>query len=159
MQRRVWFVIIGDAASRLQGAPLAVNRVEIVLEARELNVRKFSSVMPSPPPNLQVAVCLPPDADVWREAEELPWLPTPRMRVLNRWIDVPSGFVASLEYLAETADGERRALLEAVLRETDEMYPGFRIYRDPERAMLRMPRPRRVWSRRQRERGPLSRID
>lgn len=85
----------------------------------------------------------PVEPDPWGSAEELPWLPTPKMRILDRWIDAAGGHIASLDVLIRAADGDRRELLHAVQEETDLLNPGYRIYRDPERRDLSLPPPPR----------------
>ncbi|MGH2711221.1 MAG: hypothetical protein ACRDH9_08480, partial [Actinomycetota bacterium] len=82
--------------------------------------------------------------ELWHDADELPWLPVPKMRVLDRWIDAPRGFLASIEYLLASADGARAELLHAVQEEVDITHPGHRIYRRREERMDALPpQPRR----------------
>ena len=79
------------------------------------------------------------DERLWEDAEELTWTPAPRMRVMNRWLDQPSGFLASLRYLIDSSEPSRQELLSAVEEERDLLGPGLRVYRDPARRGLRLP--------------------
>lgn len=156
---RVHFVVVGDAAARLHGAPVDVSVVEIVAAGDHVNAAKLQRVLAYPWTSNLIARTDPSNPAIWQEADELPWLPAPRMRVLNRWLDAPNGFVASIEYLLSTASPERQELLHAVQQETD-FLAGFRVYHYPERRELRLPpTPSRYGSRGRSMQGRLSQID
>jgi transcriptional regulator with XRE-family HTH domain len=158
-RRRVRFVVVGDAAARLHGAPIDVSTLEIVAVRDHLNLGKLERILQSPAVSDLVAHTDRPH-DVWQRAEELPWLPSPSLRVLNRWIDAPTGFLASIDDLLVTASHERRDLLHAVQQEIDALIPGLRVYRDPDRQEIRLPLPpRRFRSARRSIRRGLSQID
>lgn len=126
--RRVHFIVVGDAAARLHGTPLDVAEVEIALDPDQLNLGKFSRALGSS----EVRKLIRHTGSYWQfrgEAQELPWLPAPRMRVLNRWLDAPQGFVASLDDLARNATPMRRELIAAVQEEIDGLGRGHRIHR------------------------------
>ena len=128
VKRRVHFIVTGDAAVRLHGAPLDLADIEVALDPNEINMGKFDRALRSP----VVRELIVHTGSYWQhraEAEELPWLPAPRMRVLNRWLDAPQGFVASLDDLARYATPLRRELIAAVQEEIDGLGLGHRIYR------------------------------
>jgi transcriptional regulator with XRE-family HTH domain len=143
-RRRVRFVVVGDAAGRLHGAPIDVSLIEVVIAKDD--AWKLQRALQSPSVSNLVVDTAEPNAEVWRDAEELSWLPAPRMRVLDAWIDAPSGFLASIEQLCRSASPERRELLSAMQEEVDVLLPGHRIYRDSARRMLRLPPPRRRYT-------------
>ncbi len=142
-RKRVRFVLIGDGAARLHGAPVTVPALEVLLKEDHVNMRRLEHALRSEAVSGMVAHTVDSDETLWRDAEELPWLPAPKMRVLNDWLDAPSGFIASIDSLLGSASRERAELLHAVQEEIDLLSPGFRIYRDPERRMQSLPLPPR----------------
>ncbi len=142
-RRRFRFVLVGDAAARLHGAPVKTHRLEIVAALDHFNLAKLPRILASPLVRDAIVYAEATDSDVWATAEELPWLPAPEMRILDRWIDAPSGFFASIDALLELADPLRRLVLQAVQQEIDVLNVGYRIYRDPERQGLSLPLPPR----------------
>jgi hypothetical protein len=111
-----------------------------MLAARDhVNFAKLRKVLASPLVRDVTVYAEPADNDVWATAEELPWLPAPEMRVLDRWLDAPSGFFASIDALLAAGDPHRQQVLQAVQQEIDELNVGYRIYRDPQRRGLSLP--------------------
>ena len=135
-RRRVVYVVVGDAAARLHGAPVQVETLEIVPEPDDINLRRLARAQEHKAAKaLMENVVHQVDgfSTVREDAAELPWLPAPTRRVLNRWTNAPTGFVASIGALARTASQERRKLLSAVEEELDRLRPGLRVYRARER--------------------------
>lgn len=133
-RRRVQFVVVGDAAARLHGAPVDVESVEIIVDTGPMNLRRLGLALTARNPagqviRTEVVHSGGPYSSLRQDAEELPWLPDPTCRVLNRWLDAPTGYLASIASLLRSADLERRELLAAVQEETDRLLPGHRIYR------------------------------
>jgi len=144
-RRRLRFLVVGDAAARLHGAPVEVPSVELMVACGYQNVAKLERVIATGWFTELVIRVERPDEDAWRDAEELPWLPAP-VRVMEGWKPAPSGFLAPMEALLATASDERVELLHAVQEEIDARCPGYRVYRDSERRELRLPyRPPRYW--------------
>ncbi|MGH2709637.1 MAG: helix-turn-helix domain-containing protein [Actinomycetota bacterium] len=125
-RRKVRFVLVGDAAARVHGAPIPVSKLEVSFGGDPNNPLRFQkaaraddlSFLEVRSPQLYVRTL--------ENAEPFPWLPEPNMRILNRWIDAPSGFLPSVEDLMAMADPDRRELLAAVQDEIDQTSPGFR---------------------------------
>lgn len=156
--RRVRFVVIGRAASRLWGAPFRVERLHIATSDHPLNLRKLERLQQrSPIPDLIEATAC--GSDVWRDKEELPWLPNPRHRAMNRWIDEPTGFIASLDFVIDNAPLDERRVLRVVQQEIDAKDGGFRVYRDPDRKGRLLPSRPGSWRRQGSKVASLSRID
>lgn len=129
---RVRFVVLGDTAARLHGAPIEVAKVEIALGNDHMNPARVERAERSVAVRKEVTYSSLRYRELMREAHELPWLPAPRMRVLNSWIDAPKGFLASIDELLHEASPERRELLAALQEEIEDMMPGYRIYRRAE---------------------------
>lgn len=142
-RRRVRFVVIGNAAARLHGAPIRVAVIEVVVRDDHLNLRRLERARRSAATAGLVAHGDVGGGALWRDAEELPWLPVPKMRVLNDWLDAPSGLLASIDSLLGSSSPELSELLHAVQEEVDLLSPGHRIYRDAESRMQSLPPPRR----------------
>jgi transcriptional regulator with XRE-family HTH domain len=126
-QRRVRFVVLGDVAARLHGAPVGVSSVEVALQDDERNRWHFQRAARLGRGSL---ACLEVRAPVLYDrfrggASPLPWL-RPSRRMFNEWQDAPTGFLPELRSLA-AADPARRDLLAAVQQEVDVLSPGFRI--------------------------------
>ena len=128
-RRYVEYVVVGDAAARLHGAAVALEAVEVVLDPDWRNLSRLEGALRAEAVEKEV---VPIGGDFWilrQNATALAWLPAPRRRVLNRWIDAPTGFLASIADLSRGADFDRRRLLAAVQDEVDRLWPGQRIYR------------------------------
>jgi transcriptional regulator with XRE-family HTH domain len=142
-RRRVRFLVVGDAAARLHGAPVDVSRLGVVVSGVRVNLSKLRRARESPAVSDVSVRLAAPDAALWRRAAELPWLPMPKVRVLDRWLDAPTGYLAAIEDLMTSAPPERRELLRAVQEEIDLLQRGYRIYRYPEGRLPKLPPPRR----------------
>lgn len=129
VRRRVRFIVVGDAAARLHGAPIEVSALEIALGPDHMNPLRLERAERTPVVRDVVTIGRANYGALRSDAEELPWLPAPTMRVLNDWIDAPKGFLASIDDLLRDATPERRDLLAALQEEIDEEMPGHRIYR------------------------------
>jgi len=125
----VRFVLVGDAAARLYGSPVESVGLDIVPGIDRLNTRRLDLARGSSAVSALVVVVEGDHGVLMEEAEPLPWLPPPTLRVENRWIDGPKGFVASIDDLIGAASGRRKELLGAVREEIDSVMPGHRIYR------------------------------
>lgn len=128
-RRGVRFVLVGDAAARLHGSPIDTIELDIALGPDHLNPRRLENARRSGAVADLVRVVAADYESLREEALELPWLPPPKMRILNTWLDAPKGFVASINDLIQSASGRRRELLAAVQEEMDAHMPGYRIYR------------------------------
>jgi transcriptional regulator with XRE-family HTH domain len=128
-RRAVRFVLVGDAAARLHGSPVESVGLDIVPGIDRLNARRLDLARGSSAVSALVVVVEGDHGVLMEEAEPLPWLPPPTLRVENRWIDGPKGFVASIDDLIGAASGRRKELLGAVREEIDSVMPGHRIYR------------------------------
>ena len=123
------FVLIGEAAARLHGAPLDIEVIEIVADPFHTNLRRLERSRDRLDAGAHL-ITSNDDFDRWRRSSEpLPWLPDPGMRVMNRWLDAPSGHVASLWDLIQQASPDRVELLKAVQEELDRTTRGFRVHR------------------------------
>lgn len=120
-RRKVRFIVVGDAAAQLHGAPVTVLRVEIVLDPDPLNLRRLLLAVQKPVVKTEIVHCGGGYRSLRRDASELPWLPAPTRRVLNEWLDAPTGYLASIGDLVRSAGPERRTLLAAVQEETDRL--------------------------------------
>jgi len=127
--RAVRFVLVGDAAARLHGSPIDSVWLEIVPGTDHMNPTRLEQARRLPAVGDLVVIADGHYGALMEDAEPLPWLPRPTRRVLNRWLDGPKGFVASIEVLIGAASGQRRELLGAVRDEIDTTSPGHRIYR------------------------------
>ena len=133
-RRAVRFVLTGDAAARIHESPIDSVRLEIVPDPDLGNTRRLDVARQLPAVSALVSV-VGGDYDVLlEEATPLPWLAPPTLRIGNRWIDGPKGFVAWIDDLINAASGRRKELLGAVREETDLQAPGHRIYRPRETA-------------------------
>jgi hypothetical protein len=128
-RRRVRFVLAGAAAARYHGAPAHLRKLEIALEDHPTNLRLFTSAARDPAIHTRVVPAPISFLSLRGSAEPFSWLAPPQRRVLNAWIDAPTGFVASLDDLIDTADDGPAELLAAVREELDRTQPGSRIYR------------------------------
>jgi hypothetical protein len=111
--RRIRFVLVGDAAARLHGAPVEAQSVEIVVGEDPHDPARLKKAFRQDWMRRIVRTTPGPYAELWQRGEEIPWVPEtlePR-RVLNSWIGLPTGAIASLE---DQLDARR---------------PGYRIYR------------------------------
>ena len=127
-RRRVRFAVVGNAAARLHGAPVPVPTLELSFGEDPINPRRFEKALRMD----KVSELQPCEPEIYKRlrqnAEPLPWLPPPTMRVMNLWLDAPSGFLLPIEDLITMAvDPDRRALLAAVQQEIDRASPGFRM--------------------------------
>lgn len=124
---RVLFVVLGDVAARLHGAPVEVSRVEVALQEDERNRWHFERAARSAA--LECVEVRPPELfrRLRAEAGPLPWLRPPTGRIMNEWRGAPTGFLPELNSLASTADSPRRDLLAAVQQEVDVLGDGYRI--------------------------------
>ncbi len=125
--RRVRFVVLGDVAVRLHGAPVEVSTVEVAMQDDERNRWHFQRAARLGRGALACLEVQPPELyDRYRAtADPLPWL-RPSVRMFNEWRDAPTGFLPDLRVLAE-ADPARRDLLAAVQQEVDVLGLGYRI--------------------------------
>lgn len=126
--RAVRFVLVGDAAARLHGSPVDSILLEIVPGADHMNPTRLERARRLPAVRDLVMIADGHYEALMEDSEPLPWLPRPTRRALNRWLDGPKGFVASLEVLIGAASGQRRELLGALRDEIDTTSPGHRIY-------------------------------
>jgi transcriptional regulator with XRE-family HTH domain len=129
--RQVQFVLVGDGAARLHGAPVDAGALEIVLGDDRHNPARLRNALRHDWLRKIVRVTGGPYSELRKMAEEIPWVAAkarPR-RVLNSWIGLPSGSIASLADMIRMASGERASLLWAVQEELDAHGTGYRIYR------------------------------
>jgi hypothetical protein len=124
---RVRFVVLGDVAARLHGAPVDVSAVEVALQDDERNRWHFQRAARLGRGTLARLEVRPPELhDRFRPgAAPLPWL-RPTRRMFNEWRDAPTGFLPELPCLA-AADPARRDLLAAVQQEVDVLSLGYRV--------------------------------
>lgn len=124
---RVRFVVLGDVAARLHGAPVEVSTVEVALQEDERNQWHFERAARSGA--LGCVKVQPPElfGRLRSEASPLPWLRPPTGRILNEWRGAPTGFLPALSSLAAMANLPRRDLLAAVQQEVDVLGLGYRI--------------------------------
>ncbi len=124
---RVRFVVLGDVAARLHGAPVETSTVEVALQVDERNQWYFQRAARSGA--LACVDVRPPELyrRLRAEAGPLPWLLPSSRRILNEWRDAPTGFLPDLRSLAEMAKPSRRDLLAAVQQEIDALGVGYRI--------------------------------
>ena len=131
-RRGVRFVLVGDAAARLHGVPVESVMLDLALGPDHMNPRRLELARRSGAVSDLVKVVDAHYGSLLEEALDLPWLPPPRTRVMNRWLDAPKGFFASIEDLMRDAFGRRWELLAAAREEIDALAPGHRIYRPAE---------------------------
>ena len=126
-QRRVRFVVLGDVAARLHGAPVEVSTVEVAMYDDERNRWHFQRAARLGKGALGCLEVRPSGLyDRFRPlASPLPWL-RPGVRLFNEWRDAPTGFLPEMRCLAG-ADPTRGDLLAAVQQEVDLLGDGYRI--------------------------------
>jgi hypothetical protein len=124
---RVRFVVLGDVAARLHGAPVEVSIVEVALQEDERNRWHFQRAARSGA--LGCVEVRPPELyrRLRADAGPLPWLRPPTRRVLNDWRGAPTGFLPALTSLAAMANLPRSDLLAAVQQEVDVLGLGYRV--------------------------------